>query len=39
MAEEVYEQLNVASRHMSPVTVYNTVKILVDYDLLLENDS
>ena len=33
-AEEVYEQLNVASRHVSRATVYNTLKILVDHGLL-----
>ena len=33
-AEEVYEQLNVGSRHVSRATVYNTLKILVDYGLL-----
>ena len=33
-AEEVYEQLNVGSRHVSRATVYNTPKILVDHDLL-----
>ena len=33
-AEEVYEQLNVGGRHVSRATVYNTLKISVDYDLL-----
>jgi len=33
-AEEIYEQLNVGSRHVSRATVYNTLKILVDYGLL-----
>ena len=33
-AEEVYEQLNVGSRHVSRATVYNTLKILVDHGLL-----
>ena len=33
-AEEVYEQLNVGTRHVSRATVYNTLKILVDYGLL-----
>ena len=33
-AEEVYEQFNVGSRHVSRATVYNTLKILVDYGLL-----
>ena len=33
-AEEVYEQLNVGSRHVSRATVYNTLKMLVDHGLL-----
>ena len=33
-AEEIYEQLNAGSRHVSRATVYNTLKILVDHGLL-----
>ena len=33
-AEEVYEQLNVGSRHVSRANVYNTLKILIDHGLL-----
>ena len=33
-AEEVYEQLNAGSRHVSRSTVYNTLKILIDHGLL-----
>ena len=33
-AEEIYEQLNVGSRHVSRATVYNTPNILVDHGLL-----